>query len=233
MSTDAAIRRASEYLDRSESEICRAWFNRIRVMPGADRLFKRVAAARDREELLDHRATAKYALIFCGLGFHVDVEPNGDTGPDLAISRDGHMAVVEVTRFQPVNPGPPVLDFAEAMPILAEYGNPPRDIRKAIRKIYKKFKQIGSGTAIIAIWNDDGALEELEVEAAVDDLRRSSFPIGLSFAVYASDWWFPKAGQIYCFPFPAHVEPLHVRWQEELEGSFVDEAIQRALQNAA
>jgi hypothetical protein len=227
---DRAIRRVTRSLDQSEVEIYRAWFGRIRAMPGADGLFARVASATDKETSLDHLAVARYALVFAGLGFQVEVEPDGDAGPDLAISRDGHRVVVEVTRFRPINPGPPVVDFAEPPPILAEYGNPPRDIRKAVSKIYEKFDQIGDdGKAMIALWNDDGDLEELEVEAAVDDLRRRPFPGGLLFAVYASERWSPRAGQIYCFPFPPYLEPHRARWQEELEGSSVGGAIERAL----
>ena len=62
---------------------------------------------------------------------------------------------------------PPVLDLECDDLELPGHGNPPRDIRKAAEKIRAKFPQIGSEQAIIAIWNDEEELEELEVEAAV------------------------------------------------------------------
>ena len=232
MSMNKAIRAAAKFLDRREVQMYRTWFCRIGAMPGADGLFARVVSGTDKETLLDHLAVATHALIFAGLGFKVCIEPAGKAGPDLAVSRDGHTAVVEVTRFRPMHPGPPMVDLTRVNPILLEYGNPSRDVRKAVGKIYEKFSQIGDGEAIIALWNDEGDLEKLEVEMAVDDLRQSPFPSGLLFAVYASRWWFPRAGQILCFPFPRSLGPRHVRWQQELEGSFVGEAIQRALENA-
>ena len=74
-------------------------------MPRSNRVFARIAAASDKEQLEDYLAEVRYALIFCGLGFEVTIEPGGNKGPDLSISRDGHSAVVEIMRFRKVYSG--------------------------------------------------------------------------------------------------------------------------------
>jgi hypothetical protein len=109
-------------------------------------------------------------LIFAGLHFDVQIEPLGRRGPDLKVSRDNHEAFVEVTRFRKVSSGPPPLDLSDENLVLQVYGNPLRDIQKTFDKLVAKFRQVQDAQAIIAIWNDDGDLEELEVQAAVVNL---------------------------------------------------------------
>ena len=187
----------------------------------------------DKEQLEDCLAEVRYALIFAGLGFHVDVEPLGSRGPDFRISRDGQEILVEVTRFRKINPGPPPIDLSEEVPMLAAYGNLPRDIRKAFDKILAKFSQIGDETAIIAIWNDDGDLEEIEVEMAVRDILADtqqnilSVPQGLLFVLYGSEWIGHK--QLYCYPLRHSNDPFQARLQEEFETSIVNDLVRRAL----
>jgi hypothetical protein len=68
--------------------------------------------------------------VFAGLGFHVEIEPNGSKGPDIGVSRDGHHAVVEVTRFRNIFPGPPEFDMALGTIVWAEKHL--KDTRKAL-----------------------------------------------------------------------------------------------------
>ena len=56
-------------------------------------------------------AEVRYALIFAGLGFDVEFEPDGDKGPDLGIKRDGEKVVVEIMRFRKINSGLPLLNL--------------------------------------------------------------------------------------------------------------------------
>ena len=209
-------------------------FARIADMRGADRVFSRIASGPDRGPIEDYLAEIRYALVFAGLGFAVEVEPLGRKGPDLKVTRDAHEAVVEVTRFREVYPGPPTSDLLDERPILTEYGNPPRDIKKAFQKMIAKLPQLGSGHSILAIWNDDEDLEELEVGEAVADLRDDAgqglvaVPPGLLFVLYGSAW-VRRAKQLHCFPVRKLDQPYQTCWQREIECSTVAELINAAL----
>src|SRR2546426_3148996 len=74
--------RAAARLGRSES-ICR-----------------RIAQAKNTEQILDYVAEVGFGLLFAHLRFATGFEPLGLKGPDLSISRDGHSAYVEVKRFR-------------------------------------------------------------------------------------------------------------------------------------
>jgi len=209
----------------------------IQQMPGANRLFKRIASTSDKEQLQDYLGEVRYALVFAGLGFQVEIEPLGGKGPDLGISRDGHSAIVEIMRFRKVFPGPPELDLSDEDMTLPEYGNIPRDIRKSFEKIIAKFPQVDTQQGIIAIWNDEEELEEAEVITAVDRIRDEairkiiSLPPGISHVLYASKWIGGRCTdkQIYCLPVRYLIEPHLIAWQDELDNSTVDELIRRAL----
>lgn len=217
------------------------WLGRVRLMPGADRLFRRIASASDRNQLEDYLAEVMYSLVFAGLGFQVEIEPFGGKGPDLRVSRNGHSAIVEVMRFRKMYPGPTVIDPTAIDPTddyqeLPAYGDPGRDIRKTFGKIRWKFRQTENAEAIIAIWNDDEDLEDTAVLMAVHDIRRDTArslllpPIDLLFVLYGSKW--VRAGdrkQLYCFPLRDSEQPHQVTWQQELASSSVSQLIQRAL----
>lgn len=233
---EKALEKVSQLLKYPNLPLFRRQFERVQQMPGARRLFARIVSASDKEQLEDYLAETTYALVFAGLGFQVEIEPLGSKGPDLRVSRDSHQTVVEVTRFRKVNPGPPVLDLSDKNSMLAEYGNPPRDIRKSFEKLLTKFSQIGDEQAIIAIWNDDGDLEDLEVETAVNDIRRDAarriltLPSGLLFVLYGSHG--VRAGdnkQLYCFPLRYSEQPYQAEWQHELDTSTVGDLVQRAI----
>jgi hypothetical protein len=231
-----ALERASKLISPGEILPLQEQFERIQQMPGANGLFRRVASATDREQLVDYLAEVRYALIFAGLHFEVHIEPLGRRGPDLKVSRDNQEAFVEVMRFRKVSSGPPPLDPADENLVLQVYGNPLRDIQKAFEKLVAKFRQVQDAQAIIAIWNDDGDLEELEVQAAVmnlwDDASRGllQLPSSILFVLYGSPWI--RAGnhkQLHCFPLHITDPSRQLAWKHELEGSSVTGLIQRAL----
>ncbi len=230
---DKVLQRVSQLGDEYVINVLGKWFERIQRMKGANRILRRITSAPNKEQFEDYLAEVRYALIFAGLGFQVEIEPDGGKGPDLKVSRDGHQAIVEIMRFRKVYPGPPVLDFSDGNLILPAYGNPPRDIRKAFEKILTKFPQIENQQAIIAIWNDEEELEEVEVEAAVINMRRDadrhllSIPSGLLFVLYGSKWMGNR--QLYCFPLRGSDQPYQVVWRQELDTSTVNHLIQLAL----
>jgi hypothetical protein len=233
---ETALERASQLVSASQIPPLQKQFERIQQMPGANGLFRRVASATDKEQLADYLAEVRYALIFAGLQFEVQIEPLGRQGPDLKVSRDDLEALVEVMRFRKVSPGPPPLDLSDENLVLQVYGNPLRDIRKAFEKILAKFRQVRHTQAIIAIWNDDGDLEELEVQAAVTSLLEDAsrgilaLPSNLLFVLYESPWI--RAGdykQLHCFPLHITDQSRQLAWKHELDSSTVAGLIQRAL----
>lgn len=213
------------------------WFEWAQEIERSNRVFKRITTAKDKEQLEDALIEIQYALIFSGLGFSVEFEPMGDRGPDLGISRDGHNVVVEIRRFRKVTDGPPVLsfdDFDDENFVLPEYGNIPRDVRKAFEKIRDKFRQIGNQKGIIAIWNDDEDLDEIEVMEAVYNIRKDvsrgvlEAPDELLFVLYGSKWIGAGKRQLLCFPFQDLDDPV-ARWKTEIEQETACKHIEAAL----
>ncbi len=234
---EEALQNVSKLLGKCTAQALRLRFERVRAMPGAGRLFKRIASA-PADQLGDYLAEVQYALVFAGLGFQVKVEPQGKDGPDLGISRDNHYAVVEVKRFRKVYPGPRTLDVTRELGVFPEYGNPLRDIQKAFDKIITKFPQVQNGESIIAIWNDDEDLEELEVKTATayirDAIAQGTLNLhgGLLFVLYGSNWIkIENRRQLYCFPVRCPAQGHQLIWQQELESYTVKQLVEWALRN--
>lgn len=218
VSATDALNRVEELL--GSDSVVKQWIRAAHGWPGFASLCNRFDSATDEETLLDHVTELRYGLVLTGLGFSVEYEPHGRFGPDLAISRDGLSAEIEITRFRPIHAGPPAVSEVGT---LSTYGNPNRDIRKAMRKISRKFKQSNSELALIAIWNDDGDLEDLEVELATKALRSADdLPMGLKAVIYASDWVF-RGYSI------GHPDDQVLKWIHELESTTIASAIQKAI----
>ncbi len=200
-------------------------------MTGAARKLSRIAHAADREQLADYLAEIRFALVFASLRFSVEMEPSGNKGPDLRVTRDGFSPIVEVLRFKHVYPGPP--EFKATDLYIASYGNARRDCRKAFQKIQEKFRQVGNEDCLLAIWNDDGDMEETHVLTAVhmlrDDIEAGIFevPRGLSFVLYGSMWVsFSRSWQqLYCFSLRRRLPEPQRQWMSELERVRVSAAI--------
>lgn len=234
MSLDKALRNTTKFIGGENEKLIQLQYERVQVMPGSRQMFKRIASAPDIEQLMDYLAEVRYALVFAGLNFDVEIEPLGKKGPDLQIAKNGNRAIVEVKRFRKIYPGPPELDINNPKTILVEYGNVTRDVRKAFNSILTKFGQIGNSDAIIAIWNDDEDLDDWEVSKAVKDVRLDSknnqlaVPSNLAFVVYGSKWIGPQNQQLYCFPIHQH-NSHHLFWCKEIDSSIVSDLIHKAI----
>jgi len=228
-----AIENVKSLLGEKPTILAQRWFEWVHKINRSHRVFQRIAFAKDKEQIADSLAEIRFALIFAGLGFDVEFEPAGNQGPDLGIKRDNEEAVVEIMRFRKINSEVPLLNLDDENLILPEYGNIPRDVHKAFDKILSKFRQVENQKGIIAIWNDDEELEEIETLAAVENIRADvkkgvrTIPNGLLFALYGSIWQLENK-QLYCFPFQYLEQPFET-WKMELEKANVFEHIERAL----
>jgi hypothetical protein len=109
---------------------------------------------------------------------------------------------------------------------LEPYGNPQRDVAKCLRKVRDKFRQAIGPHAIIAVWNDDGALEEVEMCIALRDLQQDPRrPAGLELVVYGS----MGHSQLYSFPMKARLDFPFQEWAQQIESVNVPAAVNAAL----
>lgn len=174
----------------------RFWLNCLRQVqqtPGSNRLFEHIASA-PQSDIGDYLAELWFAILFKELGFQIIIEPFGD-GPDMKISKHNFDIFVEVTCFRKTYPGPPDILLSNAEEItLVEYGNIKRDINKAYTKITGKFPQLRRteiNSSVIAIWNYDGDLEEIEMGEAFRSIcqdgieKKLSIPENLKFIIFA------------------------------------------------
>lgn len=205
-----------------------ACFEAVANIPGIDRTFRRIAYVKDPEQALDYLAEVRYILVFRGLDFQINVEPLGSCGPDILISKEDHSSFVEITRFRKIYPGPSEIIFEK-------YGDSERDTKKARDKIQSKFHQVASCASIIALWNDDGDLDYIEAQWAVDDLVSDmknghvSIPRGLWGIVYSSGWVdFTNDKQTYFFSM-GKLEQHQFDWKHAVENSFINDLISNVV----
>jgi hypothetical protein len=226
-----AIQRIQALCGGSVASELAAWLSKAQTWPNSIALFHTLATAADKETLLDHLAPLHYGLIFRGLGFLPSYEPTGREGSDLLITRDEASATVEVTRFRPMNPGPPILteeEFRKDDWYLEEYGDPERDLARCLRKVTDKFRQATGERAIIAVWNDDEAIDEINMRLMLGGLRDyPGRPTGLEFVVYGSPWI--GRSQLFCFPMKLKLDAAFRELAQRLESVTIPTAINAAL----
>jgi hypothetical protein len=226
-----AMQRIEAFCDGTTASELKNWLSKAQMWANSAAFLHSLAVAVDKDTLLDHLATLRYGLIFRSLGFLPSFEPTGSQGPDLLIARDGTSATVEITRFRAINPGPATLDEEEYLRgewLLEPYGDPRRDVAKSIRKVRDKFRQAIGPHAIIAVWNNDDALDELEMRTALRGLREDPrLPAGLELVVYGSPWI--GHFQLYSFPMKPQLDASIQELAHQIESVTVSAAINAAL----
>lgn len=224
------IEKALENLDRIFNSEKISWqvkrkfwlkcFRRVEQMSNASRIFRRIINAQ-RDGIDDYLSEVWFAVLFSVLGFQVVIEPSGKVGPDMEVTENDHSAIVEVARFRRVYEGPPEICTDDERPMFVEYGDSRRDTEKAYNKIVDKFPQVrkvNTRTSIIALWNSDGDLEEIEMEEAIRHLRkdseehRISIPNNLAFVLFG-----PWDDQHLCFPLRPNLVSYERGWMQRIE----------------
>lgn len=225
-----AMQRIEAFCNGNTASELKNWLSKAQMWANSAAFLHSLAVAVDKDALLDHLATLRYGLIFRSLGFLPSFEPTGSQGPDLLIARDGTSATVEVTRFRAINSGPAASSKEDIRGewLLEPYGNPQRDVAKSTRKVRDKFRQAIAPHAIIAVWNDDEALEELEMRIALRDLQHDPcLPAGLELVVYGSPW--VGRSQLYSVPMKPQLDASIQEWAHQIESVTVSAAINAAL----
>ena len=214
-------------------QAARKWIMLLPTIQTIDNIkakFRLIDNASNREELCDYLCELRYALIFKFLGFDIIAEPLGNKGPDFRIDRNGMQIMLECMRFRRVHPGPFEEGLSDDSTGL-EYGDIQRDTQKACSKIKNKDHQVSGYDSLIAIWNNEGDLEELEVRLAIHQLiadsnaERYPLPQGLMAVVYGSNWKNHASGkQVFCFEVVEPTPPVS-KWFEELRSIDVDRVL--------
>jgi hypothetical protein len=236
---DGIVNKTIKYLPEFDPDYLQKQFKSVNKILNSSRIFKRISSTKDNEQIKDYIVEIWFSLAFAGLGFDLEIEPLGKKDPDLKISRDDRQAFVEIRRFRKIYSGPPEIDISDNKEILLElpeYGNIHRDVEKAFRKIISKFTQVGKENSIIAIWNDDGDMEETHIRTAVAKLVEDGFkniipiPEGLFCVLYGSEWaHVGDEKQLYCFPLKRSQHSYQETWQKELESSTLKKLINKGI----
>jgi hypothetical protein len=233
---DKAIQRLVDLTDHATGSAFTKILRGVARIDGSEAKFKRFARASTIDEMSDLNAELTFALMFVGLGFSVVFEPSGEKGPDLSISRDRQLALVEVKRFRNRPDVTTEKRTTTDDPLVFQpYGQPEKDTDKVRSELYKKFRQVDGQNGILAVWCDDDDLDYLEHEFAVNDMRRDAesnlqqIPENVLFSIFAGNWHSCSTGQeVYCRPFRALVEPFRT-WADELEVVSVSGCVGEAL----
>ena len=203
-----ARERAEEFAGQVGVNICDAASNARRPIKNLSRILWRLARTRDPKQGRDHLAELRYVNLFAWADLEVTVEPYGKKGPDIGVAANGRRGIIEVTRFRPVNSS--LVELDDGGLTLPTYGDVGRDVRKVVDKISSKLGQLPRAPAAVAIWNDDGDLEEIEVRQAGLNLQRCDRRISgnLSMIIYGSPVGGPNLPPFLCFAMRDRLPPL-------------------------
>jgi hypothetical protein len=177
--------------------------NLVKQFKGAKSFFKDALGF---DDIRDFIATLIFASYFHHAEYIVEFVPRSkEKTPDLFIANSEFRGFVEVKHIHKKHDGPKT-----ALPkglnkknILEEYSNPLRDEKYCRDDIIKGFKQIQNfsglkktDTMIVAIWNSDEDLDELDMKFSISHLieERNEFENmpNPKWIVYCSDWYSPK-----------------------------------------
>lgn len=233
---ERACDRISELRGTAHAEFWRRLFAGIEPCEGSPSLFKRIAKAADCDQLGDCLVEGVFAALFLSAAFSVSIIPPStqERRPDLRVSRDGLTAVVEIRHYRYKHPGPPLMDLVECRrtgrtPILTLYGDYERDEKRFHPVLVDKLEQIfahveSSEPFIIAVWNSDRDLDELQLSSMVRTLAtRTGYDLpkcGCGFTLYGSNLYGLRGGrqqQFYATPIAPAIPLAIATWMDDLE----------------
>ncbi|WP_277059024.1 hypothetical protein, partial [Trichlorobacter lovleyi] len=167
--------------------------------------FTRVKEVSSKEELYDYLAEIRYALLFKSLDFEVTMEPEGDKGPDLKITKDDIVAFVEVTRFRPTKELQNTYNMSQSPEgeiEVEEYASVDKCIQKIYSKVTGKFNQLKDYYGILALWNDSDEIDFEDILPSIKNIKSITdesvvIPDNLNLIVFASFEYLDR--QFHCY----------------------------------
>lgn|GEM_PF-1786478 len=188
--------------------------NLVKQFKGAKSFFKDALGFKDIRDFI-------VALIFVSYFHHakcsVEFIPRSkkEKTPDLCIANSEFRGFVEIKHIHDKHDGPKKVlpNESETNEKLEEYGNYTRDEKYCRDDIIKGFKQIQNfsglkktDTMIVAIWNSDEDLEEIDMKSSLNQLikeknefKNMSNP---KCIIYGSDWYsLRRQTQFHVFRF--------------------------------
>jgi hypothetical protein len=236
-SLDQAIKRVEEFLEPWQYQRGHPLLQAVSRIPNGERVLRRISNSGDVEEFRDYLAEINYALAFVGLGYEVEVEPEGPKGPDLRVCLDKHALFAEVTRLR-LSHEMPVADLSATNPMLSYLGDPLQDVRRAFQKTCDKLPQLSSGPGMLAVWNDDEVLDELHMRTAAHWLQeelqhgRLAAAQNLQLVVLHTKWVSVSRRQEF-YTWTPHESEEHwiAEWRATIEHAKLREALEVALRH--
>lgn len=177
--------------------------NSINQFKGAKSFFKDALGF---DDIQDFVAALSFALYFHHAECIVEFVPRSKKmTPDLFIVNPEFRGFVEIKHIHKKHDGPKTAlpNELNKKNILEEYSNPLRDEKYCRDDIIKGFKQIqqfsglkNTDVMIVAIWNSDEDLDELDMKFSISHLieEKNEFENmpNPKWIVYGSDWYSPR-----------------------------------------
>jgi len=178
----------------------------VKKMKGVEGLFKDALNFND-TRMPDFIVELLFASYFCKEGYTVEFisRSESEKTPDLLITKNEFRGFVEIKHIHKKHDGPGVVVLKDLNEIpedelLEEYGDHVRDERYCRDKILEGFLQIqkfsgltNTDAIIIAIWNSDEDLDDLNMKFAISNLieERSEFDNipNKKWIVFGSPWF--------------------------------------------
>lgn len=93
-----------------------------------------------------------------------------------------------------------------------------------------KFRQATGEHAIIAVWNDDEAIDEINMRLMLGGLRDyPGRPAGLEFVIYGSPW--VGRSQLFCYPMKSKLDAAFQELAQQIESVSVPAIVNAALRS--
>ncbi len=195
-----ALKNIARLFDLEVADYWQQRFRPIQSLPGMTAKLVRIAAAAGQKELEDLLAEVQFALFFAGLGYKVELNPLGKTGPDLKLSlHDQRPFYIEVIRLQQIYP-PAVLAEASAD------GKETWQAEASYHELLDKFEHVNDGESLLAFWNSDHAITAAQAAFVLTRLDREAakyhvaLPEGTKFVLYGANWISLGNQELHCIP---------------------------------
>lgn len=158
------------------------------------------------ENIQDCIAQLRFALYFHQNGYIIEFVPRSkEKTPDLFVTNSKLRGFVEIKHIHKKHDGPKKMQLndSDTLEMLEEYGNYTRDEKYCRDEIIEGFKQLRNSPKvqrtdwmIVAVWNADEDLEELDMKFSLNQLIKEESEFDKipnpKCVIYSSGGYYPK-----------------------------------------